>query len=141
MDMIAQEFARFWQDLMSRPDGAFALRFLLQPTMSTLMAIRDGIGDARKGRDPYLMFVTRAAPPERRAALREGLGATGRILLLGLLLDLFYQMKTFGAFRYPGEALVIAFVLAFLPYLLLRGPVRRIAAAVLKRKSGSGDRA
>jgi len=28
---------------------------------------------------------------------------------------------------YPGEALIVAFLLAFVPYLLILGPVNRIA--------------
>ena len=32
-------------------------------------------------------------------------------------------LKTF----YPGEALIISLVLAFLPYVLIRGPATRIA--------------
>ena len=42
-------------------------------------------------------------------------------------MDVIYQVKVFGAFRYPNETLVIAIVLAFVPYLLLRGPVARLA--------------
>ncbi|MCG2841606.1 hypothetical protein L6Q21_11500 [Sandaracinobacter sp. RS1-74] len=139
MDYIVQEASRFWQDLMSRPDGPFALRFLMQPTVSSLLAIRDGIRDAKAGRDPYLALIATNAD-ERRGALKEGLNATARVLFLGLLLDFFYQMKTFGSFRYVGEAIVIAFALAFLPYLLLRGPVRRIAAAWMARKAGRETR-
>jgi hypothetical protein len=32
-------------------------------------------------------------------------------------------LKTF----YPGEAVIVAIALAFFPYLLLRGPIARIA--------------
>lgn len=134
MDFIVQELARFWQDLVSRPDGPFALRFFIQPTVSSLLAIRDGMKDARTGKDPYLLFLTRASSEERRAGLKEGLRATGRVLFLGLLLDFLYQLKTFGAFRYPVESLTIAFILAFLPYLFVRGAAQRIAAGWARRK-------
>jgi hypothetical protein len=35
-------------------------------------------------------------------------------------------------FVYPGEALIVAFILAIVPYLLLRGLVTRIAAATIR---------
>ena len=41
-------------------------------------------------------------------------------------MDAIYQFMVLGRF-YLGEALVTAFVLAVLPYVLIRGPVARIA--------------
>ena len=41
-------------------------------------------------------------------------------------MDAIYQFMVLGRF-YLGEVLVTAFVLAVLPYLLIRGPVDRIA--------------
>jgi hypothetical protein len=58
--------------------------------------------------------------------LREGLAATSRIVLLGIAMDVMYQLLEFNAF-YPVEALLIAVLLAFVHYLLIRGPVTRIA--------------
>jgi hypothetical protein len=116
---------RQWQDLTGRPGGSMSFRFILQPIMATIAAVHDGINDARLGRSPF--FWTVLTSPEKRAGrLQEGLVSTARIILLGLGMDAIYQFKEFGTF-YPGEAVIIAFVLAFLPYLLLRGPVDRIA--------------
>ena len=58
--------------------------------------------------------------------LREGLNATARIILLGIVMDAMYQLIVLGRF-YPGEAVIIALVLAFVPYLLIRGPAARFA--------------
>jgi hypothetical protein len=41
-------------------------------------------------------------------------------------MDVVYQIIVLKTF-YPVEALIIAFLLAFVPYLLIRGPVARIA--------------
>jgi len=41
-------------------------------------------------------------------------------------MDAVYQFMVYRAF-YPVEALVTVFVLAVLPYLLIRGPIDRIA--------------
>src|SRR5215510_2410292 len=65
------EFQRIWDHLSARPSGSLALRFFLQPAMSTIFAIRDGIKDARTGRSPYFWTVL-SNPDKRRARLREG---------------------------------------------------------------------
>jgi hypothetical protein len=116
---------RIWSDIFNRPGGPMALRFALQPLMALIAALHDGIKDARSGRSPYLWTML-TNPVERGGRFREGLIATGRTLLMGLIMDSIYQaivLKTF----YPGEAVIIAVLLAFVPYLLLRGPIARIA--------------
>ena len=52
--------------------------------------------------------------------------SAARIILLGLVMDGIYQAIEFGTFH-PAEAVIIALVLAFLPYLLLRGLFARAA--------------
>jgi hypothetical protein len=53
-------------------------------------------------------------------------------------MDMAYQLLVFKTF-YPNEAVIIALVLAFIPYLLIRGPVVRIhrlvAGRCVRRKS------
>lgn len=118
--------ARIWKNIFARIAGPMTFRFLLQPTMATIAALHDGIEDARHGRRPY--FWTILHDPEKRAErLREGLVSTSRIILLGLGMDAIYQFRVLKTF-YPGEAVLIAFLLAFLPYLLLRGAIARIAS-------------
>lgn len=100
-------------------------RFVLQPAMAALAALHDGIKDARLGHSPY--FWTIVYDPQRRTRrLREGLVSTARIILLGLVMDAIYQYWEFKTF-YPGEAVIIALSLAVVPYLILRGPIARIA--------------
>jgi hypothetical protein len=116
---------RLWHDLVEEPGGPMKFRFILQPSMAALVAIRDGRKDARTGRSPYFWTVLRKSD-ERMGRLREGLNATARIILLGLAMDLIYQFLVLKTF-YPNEALIIALLLAFVPYLLIRGLVVRIA--------------
>ena len=125
MSEIQEVLTRIWTDLLARPSGPFAFRFVVQPLMATLVAMRDGVTDARTGRSPYFWTVLRDAA-QRRARLGEGLKATGRIIAFGIVIDAVYQLKALGTF-YPVEALAIALVLGFVPYLLLRGPADRIA--------------
>jgi hypothetical protein len=134
-------WGRIWNDLIERPSGPFAFRFLLQPTMAVIAGIVDGIKDAHTGRSPYFWTVL-SDPEERWNRLREGLKATSRILLLGLAMDVAYQVIVLGTF-YPFEAAIVAIALAFVPYLLIRGPAARIARHWQKHadhSSTSGER-
>jgi hypothetical protein len=45
---------------------------------------------------------------------------------VALILDTVYQLMELESF-YPGEAILIALLLAFAPYLLVRGPAARVA--------------
>jgi hypothetical protein len=49
-------------------------------------------------------------------------------------MDAIYQATVLKTF-YPGEAVIVAILLAFVPYLLLRGPVARVARWWLARNS------
>jgi hypothetical protein len=115
---------RLWRNLVQRPSGPVSFRFVLQPAMATVAAIKDGFVDARTGRSPYFLTVM-SNPRQRIPRLREGLEATARIILLGIVMDIIYQFLVLDTF-YPLEALIVALLLAFLPYFILRGPISRI---------------
>jgi len=118
-------FQRLWQDILDRPGGPIAFRFILQPIMAAIAALHDGLKDARSGRSVF--FWTVLSNSEKRGGrLREGLISTARIILLGLVMDTIYQVIVLKTF-YPAEAAIIAVALAFVPYLLLRGPIARLA--------------
>jgi hypothetical protein len=120
-------FQRGWNNLLARPGQSLALRFILQPLVSSIIAIRDGIKDARSGRSPYVWTMV-SDPVQRSTHLREGVAATGKIFLIAIVLDIVYQIMELHAF-YPGEALLIAALLAFVPYLI----VRELAARLTRR--------
>jgi hypothetical protein len=121
----ADTHQRLWRDIFDRAGGPMSFRFILQPTMAVIAAIADGVTDARLGRTPYLWTILHE-PGKRAARLNEGLNATARVLLLGIGMDAIYQYRVFQTF-YPSESVVTAVLLAFIPYLLLRGPITRVA--------------
>jgi hypothetical protein len=95
--VTVEAFDRLGHDLVNRPTGPMKFRFILQPVMAAAAAFRDGKADARAGRSPYFATVLRSKA-ERIGRLREGLNATARIILLGLVMDIVYQalvLKTF----------------------------------------------
>jgi len=137
MTEIQEVLSRIWTDLLARPSGPFAFRFVLQPLVAIVLALRDGIKDAQTGRSPYFWTVLRDSA-QRRERLVEGLRATGRIIVFGIGIDAVYQFEVLGKF-YPGEALAIAVLLGFVPYLLIRGPVDRIARRWTARKTSKQE--
>ena len=116
---------RLWHNLIERPDAPMRFRFVLQPLMAAVFAIRDGLRDARVGRAPFFTTIL-WRPQERAERLREALNATARIILLGLLMDLIYQILVFRRF-FPNEAVIIALLLGFVPYVVVRGLATRAA--------------
>jgi hypothetical protein len=122
---------RMWRNLLDRPGGPMSFRFILQPVMATIAALFDGLKDGRAGRSPYLWTIL-TDPNRRSGRIREGLIATARVILLGLAMDSIYQLIEFETFH-PAEAVVVALLLAFVPYLLLRGPCARIAQVWIAR--------
>lgn len=116
---------RVWRQLIERPTGPVAFRFILQPLMALIVAVRDGLFDARTGRSPYGRTVLRN-PQRRLSLLREGVNATARIIALGIAMDAVYQVLVLERF-YPAEAIIVALLLAWVPYVLFRGIVTRIA--------------
>ncbi len=121
----SEVYKRIWNNILARPGGPMTFRFILQPTMAAIAALHDGIKDARLGRSPYFWTILHNAQ-ERGERLREGVISTARIILLGLGMDTIYQYEVLKTF-YPGEAVIIALLLALVPYLLLRGPIARVA--------------
>jgi hypothetical protein len=128
--------SRLWADLIARPAGPLEFRFLVQPLVAAVLAVRDGMLDARTGQSPYFWTLVHD-PSLRRERLREGVKATLRVVLLGVAIDALYQFKVHGTV-YPGEAIGIALLLGFVPYLLIRGPTDRIAR---RRRGGHRDEA
>ena len=116
--------ARFYSDLVGRITGPMSFRLFLQPAVAAFLAIRAGMQDAREGR-PLFGWSVLTDARHRVEFLRAGWKDVTKVFVLATVLDVIYQ---FVAFRwvYPIEALVVAFILACLPYLLIRGPVNRL---------------
>jgi len=114
-----------WQELLGRPAGPFKLRLILQPAMAIFFAIRAGRRDGKENRPPYgwALLTDRA---HRRELLREGWKDVGKIFVIASVIDVIYQFVVFRTIH-PAQALVVASVLAVVPYLLIRGPAGRIS--------------
>ena len=116
-------FQRIWRDLVERPSGPMSFRFILQPVMAAVAAIIDGLRDARIVRSPFFLALL-FEPQHRLPRLVEAFNAVARIILLGLVMDIVYQVIAFHRF-YPAEAVIVALLLAVVPYVVLRGLITR----------------
>lgn len=116
---------RFIENMGNRIDGPMKLRFILQPAMAAIFAIIAGLKDAKAGRIPYFWSLI-YFPNSRTEMLKDGWKSVGKVFVIALVLDVIYQISVLH-FVYPGEAIITAFMLAILPYLVIRGLTNRIA--------------
>ena len=135
--MIHDPFSRFWVDLLSRPAGPLKLRFLLQPGTAALFAIRSGLRDHRDGKPAF--FWALFAAEHRQEMLRDLWESIGKLFVVACVLDCAYQVIEFR-WIYPFEALVVAFFLAMIPYLVVRGLANRIAGLGKRLRNESPSR-
>jgi hypothetical protein len=122
----------FWlrgiEHLIDRVTGPLHFRLLLQPLMAVIYGVVDGLKDARTDKAPYFWALF-TSPLHRQEIVKDGWKSIGKVFMLAVVLDVAYQIVELH-FVYPGEAIIVAVVLAILPYLLIRGPVTRIARGV-----------
>jgi hypothetical protein len=129
--IMGNYFADSWDMLTGRGAGPFHLRLILQPTMAIIFAIRAGLADARAGRAPYFWSIFQP-DADRRSLLRDGWGDVRKVFLIALALDVIYEIVALH-WVYPVQALIVAIVLAIIPYLFFRGLTTRIAASRRKK--------
>ena len=114
---------RLWLNLVGRIGGPLTFRLVLQPTTAAFFALRAGWKDARQDRVPY-GWVILSDPNNRRDLLKEGWKDIAKVFVVAMAIDFVYQVIELR-WCYPEEALIVATLLALMPYLLLRGPANR----------------
>jgi hypothetical protein len=123
-----QVWERVGTQLLARVSGPMKFRLVLQPAMSAFFAIRAGLSDARAGKSPYFWRLL-WHHGQRVDTVKDGWKSVGRVFILALVLDAVYQIIVLH-FVYPGEMVIVAFVLAIVPYLILRGLTTRLARTI-----------
>jgi hypothetical protein len=116
---------RVWVNLLSRLSGPLNFRFIVQPAVPSFLAIRAGLKDAQQER-PAFLWAAIANPAYRPHLFRQLWNDTWKVCALAIVLDAIYQLFVHRGV-YVLELILVATILALLPYLLLRGPVSRIA--------------
>ena len=135
MDTILHMLSRGANELLGRFSGPLNFRLLVMPTVVTILAIRADLRDAREGRPAFLgAFFT--DPIERRRLLRSAIKDIGKVFLVAIVLDTTYQLWVLMSFHI-GQLLIVAIVCAVVPYVLVRGPITRLARRLYQNKSRS----
>ena len=118
-------FQRVWTDLSEGLHGPLKFRLIMQPLVATIFSIRAGIRDAREGRTPF----TQALVSDKGHIVEHlwrGWGDIGKVFIAATIVDVIYQLIV-NRSAHLLQAIVVAAILALVPYLLLTGPVNRLA--------------
>ncbi len=102
-------------ELISGPGN---LRFVVQPLIAIVLAIRDGRNDAKAGTPPYLYELVFGSG-RRAATLKGGLRAILMPLGAAVILDSILQIYIFDVWRLQG-ALLVGLFLVGIPYVVAR---------------------
>jgi hypothetical protein len=119
-------------NVTDRVGGPMTFRIVLQPLMASLLAFRAGWKDAQTGRPPYFWTIL-TDPSQRADLLHEGWKSVARVFVLAIVMDVIYQLIVLQ-WVYPLELILVAILLAVVPYLLIRGPVNRIVSRLRSKR-------
>jgi len=134
MGIVEGVLARVWENLIGRLNGPLDFRFVLQPLVVTLIAIRAGLRDARRGAPVYFWAIFNG-PRRRKDHLRDAWRDLARVAVVIVVVDYIYQLIVFR-WVYPGEGLLVAVVVALVPYLVFRGLLNRVGQVWRGRTGG-----
>ena len=135
MDAILKMLSRGIEQLLGRESGPLHFRLLMMPTVVTFLAIRAGLRDAREGQPAFLWAII-TSPAQRQRLVRSAMKDVGRIFLVALVLDTVYQVFVLRAFHVI-QLLFVAVTCAIVPYVLIRGPVTRLARLFHRKRAGA----
>ncbi|SRR5581483_121122 len=126
------EILTHMEHLVGRLRGPFSLRFIIQPLVAVILAVRAGLKDAREGRPAHLWTI--ATDPARRSKLlQESWKDVAKVFIMAVVIDIIYEIIVLRHIH-PLQSLIVATALALIPYLLIRGPVNRIVRHWWNRK-------
>src|SRR3954470_7889610 len=134
---MEEMLARVWENLSDRITGPMWLRLVLQPAVAAFFAIRDGLEDAGAGRPAYVSKVI-TMTGHRRDLIRHGWASIAKVFAMAMIMDTVYQLIV-ERWVYPLEIVIVAFLLAVVPYILIRGPLNRIVRRFVRPEKTSQE--
>jgi len=115
--MDQELFTRLWEHAEARVSGPMRVRLIVQPAVAMILAARAAVHD----------LAPDHAPSRRSLWQRVGLAWS-----LACGIDCIFQIAVFQRL-FPGEAMIVASLLALLPYTLVLGVVTRFARPQVRR--------
>ncbi len=134
MSRIPEMLSREVEQLLGRASGPLHFRLFIMPLVVTVLAIRAGLRDARED-EPAFFWAILTNATERWRLFRSGLKDIGRIFIVALVMDTIYQLVVLRAF-YLVQMFIVAVACATVPYIVIRGPVTRLARGLYKNQPG-----
>ena len=121
-----------WQHLIDRIEGPLNFRLIVQPLVAAFFGVRAGLRDARQGGHVFgwHLFTTRLG--NRRQLIRDGWGDIGKLFFAAIVIDVIYQVYVLR-WLHPGQAVIVATILALPTYIAFRGLTNRVAGLSIKR--------
>jgi hypothetical protein len=120
----------FFQGIADVLGGQGELRLIVQPALAILLGIRLGIGDAREGRDPFVMRVFTKRGGNVRLAMHDVIVP----FCIAIVVDAILQHAALGRVR-PLAALIVGILLVWLPFATARALSNRIARAIHRTRA------
>src|SRR5438309_11325225 len=117
MTTIADMVARGWENFVARPRGPLNLRFIIQPTLASIIALRAGLKDANAGRPAYLWAVFTNSD-YRKSFLHGGLKDLRIPIVVGTALDVVYKIFI-HLWIYPLELIFIMTLMIIFTFILI----------------------
>jgi hypothetical protein len=130
---VEQYLVRLWQELIGRVGGHLSFRFILQPLGAAIIAVRAGLKDARAGR-PAFGWSVLTDSSGRGHLLRGGRKDLAQLFIIAVVVDLIYEVFVLHRISLE-QSLIVALSVAVPPYLIIRGPVTRIARRWLRGRA------
>src|ERR1017187_115201 len=124
--VMTQIWERVGSQLLHRViGGPMQFTLVLYRGAAAFFSIRSGLADAKAGKPPYFWGLL-SDSGQRADMLKDGWKSVGRVFIFAMVLDAVYQIIVLR-FVYPGEMIIVASILAIVPYLIVRGLVTRVA--------------
>ena len=125
METVSEIIGRAVAELLGRSSGPLHFRLVIQPIVATILAVRAGLRDAREDKPAFLWAVL-TDRNSRAQFLRSGWKDISKIFVIAMVLDAVYQAIVLHGFHVI-QTLMVAVAVAVIPYVVVRGPVNRIA--------------
>jgi hypothetical protein len=138
VSMLSEILNRGVEQLLGRASGLLNLRLVIQPLVAIILAVRAGLKDARAG-NPAFLWTILTNSAGRQLLIQSGWKDISKVFVIAIVLDAVYQLIEFRAF-YIIQALIVAAVVALVPYILFRGIVTRLTRRFYRSQVGPTDK-
>ena len=121
---MEQYFRHVWEIFVARLQGPLSFRFVVQPLVVAIIACRAGLRDARMKSQAYGWAVLTDSV-QRKELLLHGWREVAKVFIAAIVVDIVYELIVFRRI-YPIRPLIVATLIALVPYPLIRGLANRI---------------